>query len=167
MLNYRYQALKETSTLPAFAPRVSLIVPSGDRAKDTGNESLGTQVNLPFSKIVGERVTLHANAGLTSYFDVDGRRPTEYNIGGSIVLALTRETNLLFETVGEWTEEVKPTRDIGRDFTLIILPGLRHGITLPGDAQLVLGIGAPVAFTNGQREYGVFIYLSLEHKFLR
>ena len=157
----------ETSTLPAFAPRVSLILPSGDRSKGTGNESYGTQFNLPFSKIVSDRVTLHANAGATTYFDVDGRRPTSYNLGGSAVLALTRETNLLFETLGEWTEEVTTARDIERDFTLTILPGIRHGINLPDGGQLVLGIGAPISFSNGQREYGVFFYLSLEHKFLR
>jgi hypothetical protein len=167
-LNYRYQALKETSSLPAIAPRLSLIVPSGDFDKGTGNESLGTQVNLPVSKIVSDRVTLHGNAGVTTYFDVEGRRPTSYNLGGSVILALTRETNLLFETLGEWTETVDAgTRDIERDFTLTILPGIRHGINLPDDAQLVLGLGAPISFSNGQTEYGVFFYLSLEHKFLR
>lgn len=166
-LNYRYQVLKETDRLPAFAPRVSLILPSGNRDKGTGNESYGTQVNLPFSKIVSDRVTLHANAGATTYFDVDGRHPTSYNLGGSAVLAVTRETNLLFETIGEWTEEVTPARDIERDFTLTILPGIRHGISLPGDAQLVLGFGAPISFSNGRTEYGLFFYLSLEHKFLR
>jgi hypothetical protein len=166
-LNYRYQALTETSALPAFAPRLSLILPSGDRDKGTGNESHGTQVNLPLSKIVGDRMTLHANAGATTYFNVDGRHPTSYNLGGSVVLALTRETNLLLETVGEWIEEVGPGRDIERDFALTILPGIRHGISLPNDAQLVLGFGAPVSLTNGQREYGLFFYLSLEHKFLR
>ena len=96
-------------------------------------------------------MTLHANAGATTYFDVDGRRPTSYNLGGSAVLALTRETNLLFETLGEWTEEVTTARDIERDFTLTILPGIRHGISLPDGGQLVLGIGAPISFSNGQQ----------------
>jgi len=166
-LNYRYQALAETDRLPAFAPRLSLILPSGDREKETGNESLGTQLNLPFSKIVSDRVTLHANAGLTSYFDVDGRRPTSYNLGGSVVLALTRETNLLFETVGEWTESVDAARDIERQFTLTMSPGVRHAFNLPNDKQVVVGAGAPISFSNGSVDYGAFFYLSLEHKFLR
>jgi hypothetical protein len=159
--------LKETDRLPAFAPRVSLILPSGDFDKGTGNESFGTQVNLPFSKIVSDRVTLHLNAGATTYFDVLGLQPTSYNLGGSVVLALSRETNLLLETVGDWTEEVTPTRDIERDFTLTVLPGIRHGISLPDDAQLVLGFGAPVSFSKDRTDYGLFFYLSLEHKFLR
>jgi outer membrane putative beta-barrel porin/alpha-amylase len=167
MLNYRYQALMETSTLPAFAPRLSLILPTGDRDKDTGNDSLGYQVGLPFSKIVSDRVTLHANAGLTSYFDVAGRQPTSYSLGGSAILALTRETNLMFETVAEWNESVDLTGSIEREFALTILPGIRHAFNLPDDAQLVVGLGAPITFSQGQREYGVFLYLSLEHKFGR
>ena len=38
--------------------------------------SYGYQINLPVSKIVSDRVTLHGNAGITSYFDVHGRQPT-------------------------------------------------------------------------------------------
>lgn len=171
MLNYRYQANIETNTLPAFAPRFSLILPSGDREKETGNDSLGYQINLPLSKIIGDRVTLHGNAGVTSYFDVEGRHPTNYNLGGSIVLALTRETNLLFETVGEWTESINSefAFDVtaNPEFTLTILPGIRHAINLPDEAQLVLGVGAPISFGKGSVEYGAFFYLSLEHKFLR
>jgi hypothetical protein len=73
----------------------------------------------------------------------------------------------MFETLGEWNESVNPTGAIDRDFTLTILPGIRHAFNLPDEAQLVLGVGAPISFTGGQREYGVFLYLSFEHKFLR
>lgn len=167
MLNYRYQALTETNALPAFAPRLSLILPSGDHEKDTGNDSLGYQINLPFSKIIGDRVTVHGNAGITSYFDVQGHQPTNYNLGGSVVLALTRETNLLFETVGEWTDTVDTAHNIQREFTLTVLPGIRHAINLPDQAQLVLGLGAPISFNKGSVDYGAFFYVSLEHKFSR
>jgi hypothetical protein len=73
----------------------------------------------------------------------------------------------MFETLGEWNESVNPTGGIDRDFTLTILPGIRHAFNLPDEAQLVLGVGAPISFTGSQREYGVFLYLSFEHKFLR
>jgi len=39
--------------------------------------------------------------------------------------------------------------------------------SLPDEAQLVVGVGAPISVTGSQREYGVFLFLSLEHKFLR
>jgi len=73
----------------------------------------------------------------------------------------------MLEAVGDWVETVDPSRDIDRQFFLTVLPGIRHGINLPDDAQLVLGFGAPVTFSEGQRFYGLFFYLSLEHKFLR
>jgi hypothetical protein len=165
-LNYRLQALMETDSLPAFAPRVSFIVPSGDRAKGTGSNSTGYQVNLPFSKIVADRLTLHLNAGTTLFFDVEGRRPTSYNLGGSAVLAVTRNTNLLVEVLHEWNESVAEGGILQREKVLTVLPGVRHAFNFQ-DAQLVLGLGAPIYFLEDKREYGVFLYLSYEHKFSR
>ena len=165
-VNYRYQALKETDRTPAFAPRASLVVPSGNRAKGLGENSLGYDVNLPFSKIVADRVTLHANAGMLSFFDVDGLQPTSYSLGGSVVYALTRDTNVLLEVLHDWNETVAPGRLLEREKTLTVLPGIRQAFNFQ-DAQLVMGVGAPVSFTGSQREYGIFMYLSLEHKFLR
>jgi Putative MetA-pathway of phenol degradation len=167
LLNYRWQALTESASTPAFAPRLSLILPSGDHDKGTGNGSWGYQVNLPLSKIVSNRVTLHGNAGLTSFFDVDERRPTSVNLGGSAIYALSRDTNLLIETLAEWTETVGPARDIEREFALTVLPGVRHAFNFPDSSQLVVGLGAPITFSGGNIDYGAFLYLSFEHKVSR
>ncbi|MFN2475239.1 MAG: hypothetical protein ABR526_02720, partial [Chthoniobacterales bacterium] len=72
LLNYRYQALTETDTMPAFAPRLSLVLPTGDADKGFGNGVVGYQASLPFSKIISDRVTLHFNAGATLSPDVQG-----------------------------------------------------------------------------------------------
>jgi hypothetical protein len=56
-LNYRLQALMEGERSPAFAPRFSLITPAGDASKDFGHDKLGYEINLPFSKIVSDRIT--------------------------------------------------------------------------------------------------------------
>ena len=149
MLNYRYQALTESATLPAFAPRLSVILPTGDEDRGTGFGSYGYQINLPVSKIVSDRVTLHGNAGVTSYFDVHGRQPTSYNLGGSIVYAVTRNTNFLVEALGEWTETVNDTFGIDREFAFTLLPGVRHAFNLK-EGQLVLGAGVPIQFTEGR-----------------
>jgi hypothetical protein len=53
LLNYRYQALEEGDLLPAFAPRFSLILPTGNRDRGTGDGVVGYQWNLPFSKKTG------------------------------------------------------------------------------------------------------------------
>jgi hypothetical protein len=164
MLNYRYQALTESATLPAFAPRLSLILPTGDEDRGTGFGSYGYQINLPVSKIVSDRVTLHGNAGVTSYFDVHGRRPTSYNLGGSVVYAATRNTNFLVEALGEWTETVNDTFGIDREFAFTLLPGVRHAFNLK-EGQLVLGAGVPIQFSEGHTDVGALFYFSFEHKF--
>src|ERR1044071_3803427 len=65
-LNYRLQAFMEGERTPAFAPRFSLVLPTGDPDKDLGVGSVGYETNLPFSKIVSDRWTLHFNAGMRS-----------------------------------------------------------------------------------------------------
>lgn len=165
LLNYRFQAWKESDALPAFAPRASLIIPSGDARKGTGNDSVGYQFNLPFSKIVSDRVTLHFNAGHTAFVEVEGQRPRSYNLGASMIYALTRDTNLMLETTMEWNQEVVDGL-IEKERAFTLSPGIRHAFNFT-DAQLVLGVGAPVTFKPERTEYGVLFYLSYEHKFLK
>ena len=64
MINYRWQATMETASSPAFSPRVSLILATGDADRGFGNGGAGWQVNLPFSKQFGDTY-LHWNAGFT------------------------------------------------------------------------------------------------------
>jgi hypothetical protein len=166
MLNYRWQALTESDRTPAFAPRVSLILPSGHSGRGLGAGSAGYQINLPVSKIVADRVTVHGNAGLTSYFDINGRSPTSQHVGGSVIYAVTRDFNLMLEALGEWSETVDATGIIEREASLTLSPGFRQAFDLsPG--QLVLGVAAPIRFAGGAPDYGLFLYLSVEHSFLK
>jgi len=165
-VNYRFQALTESSSTPAFAPRLSMILPTGNREKETGEGSVGLEFLLPVSKIVSDRVAVHANAGMTTFFDVQGRQPTSYMLGGSVIYAVTREFNLMLESLGEWNESVNPAREIEREFTFTVSPGFRYAFNLAA-GQLVTGIGVPISFTKDATDYGVFLYLSFEHKFLK
>lgn len=160
-LSYRYQALTETASQPAFAPRISLIVPTGNESRGTGLGSYGYQINLPVSKIISDRVTLHGNAGMTSLFDVNGHQPTIYSLGGSVVYAVTRDTNFLVEAIGDWTTD---TPNVEQDFLFTLLPGVRHAFNLK-EGQLVLGAGVPMVFGGGRTDVGAFVYVSFEHKF--
>jgi hypothetical protein len=165
MLNYRWQALMETASTPAFAPRLSLILPTGDADRGLGFGSVGYQINLPVSKIVSDRVSLHGNAGLTTYADIDGRSPLSYNLGASAVYAVSRDFNLLLEGLVEWTETLS-AGNIERETSFTLSPGVRKAFDLaPG--QLVLGAAAPVRFAGSQTDFGLFLYLSVEHRFLK
>lgn len=166
-MNYRYQALEETMTTPAFAPRFSLIVPSGDERRGLGDGSTGIQINLPFSKIVSDRFTLHANGGFTHLFDVQNLSTTSYHLGGSVIYAASRELNFMLEVLHDWSELVDNTGAPTRERSLTVSPGLRYAFNLTA-GQLVVGAGAPIVFTSGQKtSYGAILYLSFEHAFLK
>lgn len=112
-------------------------------------------------------MTLHANAGVTSLFDVQGGSPTSFNLEGSAVYAVTRDFNVHLETVGERIETANAARGIGREYALTVSPGARYAFNLP-DTQIVLGVGAPITLTRDSKpSCGNIFYLSLESNLLR
>jgi hypothetical protein len=166
-LNYRYQAIMETDTRPAFAPRFTLILPSGDVSKGLGNGSVGCQVNLPLSKIVSDRWALHANAGATVFPDVEGHNLFTPNLGVSAIYAVTATFNLMLESIGFWNEQVNERGGTDRPVSAIISPGFRYAINHTNDAQTVIGLAVPIGLTSAAPDYGIFVYLSYEHFFFR
>lgn len=71
----------------------------------------------------------------------------------------------MLETLGEWNQSVD-NGDIEEEFTYTLSPGFRYAFNFT-DAQLVLGAAAPVGFSERTQDFGVFLYLSYEHKFLQ
>jgi hypothetical protein len=167
LLNYRFQAFMETDRAPAFAPRISLVLPTGDADKGFGNDTLGYQLNLPLSKVLNDRWTVHANAGGTLLPDVNGRDLVNYNLGVSAIYAATPRLNFMVECVANWDEEADEAGRKDRSFSAIVSPGLRYAWNHPNDAQTVVGIAAPIGLTRDAPDYGVILYFSFEHFFLR
>jgi hypothetical protein len=177
-LNYRFQALMENERTPAFAPRLSLVLPAGDRDKGFGVGRVGYETNLPFSKIVSDRGTVHVNAGMSIFPDVRGHDLLNYNLGASAIFAISRDFNLMLETVAGWNEDVDlaagarsakaaPARRVERNTTVLISPGARYAINRPGDLQIVVGAAVPIGLTSDSPDWGLFFYLSFEHPFMR
>ena len=167
-LHYRWQASVDRAGVPAFSPRVSLIVPTGDEADGTGSGNPGWQVNLPFSKQFGDTF-FHWNAGVTHLpaAIVDG---AEYNLvtphlAGSGIWRLRQMFNVMLESTVEWEEQVEAgvTR---RDAVVTLSPGIRTGWNR-GDTQSIIGIAVPVTFSRGDSSAGVFGYFSYELPFRR
>ncbi|PYL47387.1 MAG: hypothetical protein DMF40_08585 [Verrucomicrobia bacterium] len=170
-LNYRLQALMEGERVPAFAPRLTLVLPTGNKQKGFSNGRIGYETNLPFSKIVGDRWTIHFNAGMSIFRDVRGHDLTNYNLGGSGIYAVTRDFNLMLEMVAGWNEEVdfavKTARvNVNRTTTALISPGFRYAFNCPNDLQIVAVAAAPIGITSDSPLWGLFFYLSFEHAFL-
>jgi hypothetical protein len=174
-LNYRLQGLMEGDRTPAFAPRFSFVLPTGDADKDFGHDRLGYEINLPFSKIVGDRWTLHFNAGGSLFPDVRDRDLWNYNLGASAIYAVSKNFNLMLESVANWEEDVgsaavaAPAKEAlarhDRTVTALVSPGARYAFNLP-NAQLVVGFAVPIGLTSGSPDYGLFFYLSFEHPFV-
>jgi hypothetical protein len=169
-LNYRLQALTEDEHTPAFAPRFSLVLPTGDPDKGLGVGSVGYETNLPFSKIVSDRWTLHFNAGMSVFPNARNHDLTNYNLGASAIYAVSRDLNLMLETVAGWNEDIaegvlSPEATTNRSTTALISPGARYAFNLPNDAQLVVGLGLPFGLTPDSSDWGFFFYCSFEHWF--
>jgi len=177
-LNYRFQALEETERVPAFAPRFSLILPTGSRDKQTGDGVVGYQWNLPFSKVLAPRFAAHLNLGLTYLPDV--RIPLDdlgghlspshslvnYNLGTSVIFALTPRVNFLVEWIGTFEENIGDDGGEEGSFSSFISPGFRAAVINRDRLQIVMGAAAPIGLTTAAPDYGVFLYLSVEHDFL-
>ena len=176
LLNYRYQALYEGEMLPAFAPRFSLILPTGNRRKGTGNNVVGYQWNLPVSKKVADRLALHANFGLTYLPHVKappaatGSAPKQslisYNVGGSAIVALLPRLHFMLEWVGNFDQGFNDAGRRERSFRSTISPGFRAALVNEEKLQIVAGIAAPVGLNRRTDNIGAFLYFSVEHDFI-
>ena len=167
LLNYRFQVLSETASRPAFAPRLSVIVPTGNEGRGFGDGSVGAQINLPVSKVVSERWTVHANAGMTWLPGVQNRDLQHYNLGASAIYAVTQNFNLMLEGVAYWDESIAENGRSQRRLSAIISPGARYAFNFANDAQVVVGIGVPIGLTREAPDFGVIFYFSVEHFFTR
>jgi hypothetical protein len=173
LLNYRYQALTEGPGTPAFSPRLSLILPTGNSDKGLGNGSFGLQINLPFSKQTGDWYW-HWNAGLTwlnrahAVFQRDDlvikqeRQLASPFLAGSSVYRLRPMVNLMLESVVTF-DEVLDENGTDRATTFTLSPGVRGGWDI-GDKQIVVGAAVPISWSDTSST-GVYLYFSYELPF--
>jgi hypothetical protein len=172
-LNYRLQVWDGKGDLPAFAPRVSFIFPSGEEERGLGAGQFGYQFNLPFSKQF-ERWATHFNAGLTLIPGVTagvdpelpflGRDINGYHVGGSVIRFLRPNLHLMLEALAHWDEELDRNGTELQRFEMFLSPGVRWAPYTEGDTQWVLGIGVPIGLTPDAPDIAAFFYMSFEHR---
>ncbi len=174
LLNYRYQALEEGERQPAFAPRFSVIIPTGDRKRGTGNGVVGYQWSLPFSKKVASRLALHANWGLTYLPHVQSplssgqlspkRSLVSYNVGGSAIFAILPRLHAMLEWVGNFEDSINDAGRAVHAFKPVISPGFRIAVVNEEELQIVVGAAVPIGLNRHSDNFGAFLYFSVEHK---
>lgn len=169
LLNYRYQMMN--TDMISIAPRVSLILPTGDYKKGFGNGVAGFQFNQAVSVTLNERWTNHWNAGFTytpDAKDIAGNTASllGFNFGSSLIYNVTPKTNLLCEFVMNNNESVtgQDTKDSAT--TYYVVPGIRSAFNVGQETEIVPGIGAMFGLGPSavNHETGLFVYLSVESK---
>jgi DtxR family transcriptional regulator, Mn-dependent transcriptional regulator len=168
MINYRWQATMESASRPAFSPRLSIILATGDAERGFGSGGPGWQINLPISKQFGDTY-LHWNAGFTHTPSAEaaGR---EYNlltphVALSGIWRMRPMFNLMLESVVEW-EHVADGDATRREAGVTLSPGFRTGWNV-ADTQTIVGFAVPVAISGDTTSAGVFGYFSYELPFIQ
>lgn len=171
-LNFRYQLAGDGGDGLHLAPRVTLLLPTGDERRGRGAGGVGLQANLPLSVRPLPQLALHGNAGLT-YTPVtknaagQAARTLNANLGGSAVWLVRPTFNLMLELLWLSTEQVVGPGERLRQSGWLLNPGLRGAINFAGGLQIVPGVAYTVGLDEGAGEDGLFLYLSFEHPFRR
>ncbi|MGH7614015.1 MAG: transporter [Gemmatimonadales bacterium] len=170
-LNYRYQ-LAGTESRVSVSPRLSVLAPTGSAAAGVGAGGAGLQVNLPVSVEVAPRLVTHWNAGATVTPSAgngtsDRATTTAYNLGASAIWRPRRTFHVMLEVAWAQAETVVGSGVTSHEQELLISPGVRWAHNFASGLQIVPGIAFPIGVGPSRGSDGVFLYLSLEHAFLK
>jgi hypothetical protein len=172
ILNYRYQLVGSGKDAVAFAPRFSLLLPTGKVGAGQGNGGIGVQANLPLSVVLHPRLVTHWNAGATyiphaQSADHMHAGSIGYNFGESFIILAHPRVNLMLETVASAFQSVEGPQRTTWAKTLYVSPGIRWAYNFRSGLQIVPGVAMPVGAGPSRGERGLFLYLSFEHPFRR
>jgi hypothetical protein len=170
LLNYRYQLVGNGESRVAFAPRLSLILPSGNSKFGRGYGGAGLQTSLPLSTVMSPRWVTHWNLGATLIPHArdaagDRARTFGYNAGQSVIFLTTPRFNVMLETVFNSAQGVSGPGKTDWSRSLFLSPGVRWAYNFSNGLQIVPGIAMPIGVGPSAGEKGVFVYLSFEHPF--
>jgi hypothetical protein len=167
-INYRYQVLGNGLARLAFAPRLSLLAPTGSVRLGRGSGGWGWQMDLPFSLVLKPRLVTHLNIGGTftpAMRNSQGDRAfaSGYNLGQSFIWLATPRFNVVLETVWSGSESVVGRGDTQRSHDLLLNPGVRWAYNFKNGLQIVPGVGVPIGVGPSRGQRGLLLYLSFEH----
>jgi hypothetical protein len=154
-LNYRYQLLGDADARLAIAPRLTLLLPTGNERRGLGAGGTGVQVMLPVSTVLTPSLVAHWNLGGTI---TPSKHADAITAGASAVWLVKPRFNALVETV--WTRSGDRS---GHDSQFTVSPGIRWSYDFPSHLQIVPGLAFPITHPGNERS--VFFYLSFEHPF--
>jgi hypothetical protein len=170
-VNYRYQLLGIGGG-PAFAPRLSVLLPTGASRRGFGAGGTTWQINLPFSVTLPASFVTHSNAGMS--FTPRARNTADaiatartYSLGQSLIWLVRRDFNLMLEAVWAAAYEVAGSDRTVRATEFLVSPGVRGAINFRSKLQIVPGLAVPIGVGPSRGERSLFAYLSFEHPFAK
>jgi len=171
-LNYRHQLIGNPEARTVLAPRVSLLVPTGNEEDGRGAGSVGIQGNLPLTIVPSPALATHWNAGFTLVPSAHGPAAAtattfSRNLGASLVWLVRPAFNLLVEMLWLSEDAVVGSGTTRVNETLLLSPGIRAAFDVSGDLQIVPGVAYNIGLTEESDGDAIFLYLSLEHPFKR
>lgn len=166
-LNYRYQLVGNGEAPVAFAPRATLVVPSGSSKRGLGSGGLGFQIGLPVSVVLSKSFVSNTNLGGTVLFSAKNTAGAASNLwsasaGQSVIWLAHPNVNLLLESVVATNEVFGADGSPLRRTEAVVSPGIRGAIDLPGRLQIVPGFAVPLGIGPSHGKNAIFAYLSLE-----
>jgi hypothetical protein len=171
-VNYRYQFGGGENVGFAFAPRLTVLLPTGASRRALGAGGTGLQVNLPFSAELPADLVAHSNAGATytpRARDTFGNSAAtrSFTLGQSVIWLAHPKLNLMLEASWTRAQEVSGPGQTVQGTEFLLSPGLRGAIDFASGLQIVPGIAFPFGVGSSRGERAVFAYLSFEHPFAR
>jgi hypothetical protein len=169
-LNYRYQLAGNPEARTVAAPRLTLVLPTGDEQEGRGTGRLGIQVNFPLTLVLSNTLVTHWNAGATvtpSARNAFGDEATthSWNFGASVIWLFQPSINFLLESVLDDSRTVVGEGLVVSERGWVLSPGVRWAFDTPGGLQIVPGIAYTIGLGQGPDENAFFLYLSFEHPF--
>jgi len=172
-INYRYQLLGSGETKMAFAPRVSLILPTGSVRRGRSDGGPGVEFNLPLSVQHSPFLVTHWNAGTTIIPSAENELGEEadrfgYHFGQSFIWLAHSRFNVMLETLYDASQEIIAPDRTTWTREVFISPGFRWAHNLESGLQIVPGVAFPFGVGPDNRgDHGIIFYLSFEHPFRR
>jgi len=167
-LNYRYQLAGDSEAKFACAPRLSLLLPTGDEKKGLGSGGIALQTDVAMSTVLSSSFVTHTNLGVTytpSARNERGERASTraWNLGQSLVWLAGASFNALVEVVWTRAESVTGADRTRAARSFFVSPGLRWAWNFPTGLQVVPGIAVPIGVGPSRGDRALFLYLSFEH----
>jgi outer membrane putative beta-barrel porin/alpha-amylase len=169
-LNYRYQLVGSGATRVAFAPRLSVVLPTGSSTAGRGRGGPGFQLMLPLSVVVAPALVTHWNLGASVTPGAHGptgihARTLTINSGASAIWLARSWLNLLVEGVFTRDQAVDAVGAVRNERSYFVSPGVRAALNFDSGLQIVPGLAYSIGLGPSGGQGYLFLYLSFEHPF--